>query len=314
MATYTYDDKILIHYFQDSLMGYKYNEDMVLDYSWLQNMVKKEQEGFKEYAQRWQELVAQVQPPITERKMVTIFINTLPSPYYNKVVGSVTSNFADLVVVGERIELGIRSGKFAHVSRNVGFAKKLTSKKKKGEANAVERSCSPYPAQSHIGVGLTTSSPPTPYVPPYQPQADTGVAITLRPAQQGARRPPRMLTLIPMTYTELLPQLLEQKLVEIVPLKPLVPPYPRSYNPNAKCDYHGRVVSHATKRCWSLKHKVQDLLDGGLLGFQDQGPNVQSNPLPAYRGATVNAISHENEERAKSPNRQGRSLVAWPSW
>ncbi|RDX79088.1 hypothetical protein CR513_40528, partial [Mucuna pruriens] len=94
MAAYKYDDKILVHCFQDSLTGaslnwyislergrvktwrdlaeaflkqYKYNEDMALDCSRLQNMAKREQEGFKEYVQRWCELAAQVQPPITER-------------------------------------------------------------------------------------------------------------------------------------------------------------------------------------------------------------------------------------------------------
>ncbi|RDX97578.1 hypothetical protein CR513_19631, partial [Mucuna pruriens] len=78
MAAYIHDDKILIHCFQDSLtraaLGwyvsvergriktwrdlveaflkqYKYNEDMVLDHSRLQGLAKKEQEGFKEYAQ-----------------------------------------------------------------------------------------------------------------------------------------------------------------------------------------------------------------------------------------------------------------------
>ncbi|RDX64296.1 hypothetical protein CR513_57154, partial [Mucuna pruriens] len=134
MAAYIYDDKVLIHYFQDSLTRatliwyaslergrvktrrdlveaflkqYKYNEDMAPDHFRLQTMVKKEQEGFKEYAQRWRELVVQVQPPITEMEMVTMFIDTLPSPYYDKVVGNVASNFAELVVVGERIELGI---------------------------------------------------------------------------------------------------------------------------------------------------------------------------------------------------------------
>ncbi|RDX88782.1 hypothetical protein CR513_29574, partial [Mucuna pruriens] len=110
------------------------------------------------------------------------------------------------------------------------------------------------------------------------PQTNTRVATTLGPTQQSARRPPKTLTLIPMTYTELLPQLLEQKLVEIVPLKPLVPSYPRSYDPNTRCNYHSEAVDHGTERYWSLKHKVQDLLDGGLLGFQDQGLNVQSNP------------------------------------
>ncbi|RDX97017.1 hypothetical protein CR513_20263, partial [Mucuna pruriens] len=77
LAAYIYDDKILIHCFQDSMTGaalswyvslereriktwrdlveaflkqYKYNEDMAPDHSRLQNMLKKEQEGFKEYA------------------------------------------------------------------------------------------------------------------------------------------------------------------------------------------------------------------------------------------------------------------------
>ncbi|RDX65115.1 hypothetical protein CR513_56250, partial [Mucuna pruriens] len=68
---------------------------------------------------------------------ITIFIDTLPSPYYDKVVGNVTSNFVDLVLVGERIKLGIRHGKFAQASNNVGFANKPASKKKKGEANTV---------------------------------------------------------------------------------------------------------------------------------------------------------------------------------
>ncbi|RDX73717.1 hypothetical protein CR513_46641, partial [Mucuna pruriens] len=164
MVAYIYDDKILIHCFQDSLIGavlnwyvslerghiktlrdlaeaflkqYKYSEEMPPDCSWLQNMLKKEQEGFKEYAQRWRELAAQVQPPITEREMVTMFIDTFPFPYYDKVVGNVASSFADLVVVGERIELSIRNRKFAQSSNNVGFAKKPTPEKKKGETNAV---------------------------------------------------------------------------------------------------------------------------------------------------------------------------------
>ncbi|RDX90789.1 hypothetical protein CR513_27294, partial [Mucuna pruriens] len=100
-------------------------------------MIKKEQEGFKEYAQRWRELAAQVQPPITEREMVTMFIDTLPSPYYDKVVGNVASNFTNLVVVGERIELGIQRGKFAQTNSGPSFAKKPTSEKKKGETNTM---------------------------------------------------------------------------------------------------------------------------------------------------------------------------------
>ncbi|RDY01720.1 hypothetical protein CR513_14912, partial [Mucuna pruriens] len=54
-----------------------------------------------------------------------------------KVVGNVASNFADLVVVSERIELGIKRGKFVQSSNTIQFAKKPNQDKKKGEANAI---------------------------------------------------------------------------------------------------------------------------------------------------------------------------------
>ncbi|RDY11607.1 hypothetical protein CR513_03709, partial [Mucuna pruriens] len=142
VVTYTYDDKILVHCFQNNLAGaalswytwrdlaeaflkqYKYNEDLAPDRSRLQNILKKKQEGFKEYAQRWCQLAAQVQPPIMEREMVTMFIDTLLVPYYDEVVGNVTSNFVDLMVLTQ-------------ASNNVAFAKKPISEKKMGEINAM---------------------------------------------------------------------------------------------------------------------------------------------------------------------------------
>ncbi|RDX72652.1 hypothetical protein CR513_47825, partial [Mucuna pruriens] len=69
--------------------------------------------------------------------MVTIFINTLPFPFYDKAVRSVASNFADLVIVGERIKSGIQRGKFAQTNTSGNFAKKTRYEKKKAEANAI---------------------------------------------------------------------------------------------------------------------------------------------------------------------------------
>ncbi|RDX75804.1 hypothetical protein CR513_44287, partial [Mucuna pruriens] len=100
-------------------------------------MLKKGAGRLQEYAQRWCELAAQVQLPIIEREMVTMFIDTLPTPYYDKVVGNIASNFIDLIVVGKRIELGIRRGKFTQTGSNVGFTKKPVSEKQKGETNVV---------------------------------------------------------------------------------------------------------------------------------------------------------------------------------
>jgi len=40
----------------------------------LQNTSKKNSKTFKEYAQRWRELVAQVESPLHDKEMVTMFI------------------------------------------------------------------------------------------------------------------------------------------------------------------------------------------------------------------------------------------------
>ena len=131
MGAYSTDEKLLMHFFQDSLAGaavawytnleashirswkdlatafirqYQYNTDMALDRNQLQSMTKREDESIKEYAQRWRDLAAQVVPPMTEREMIAIMVDTLPMFYYEKLIGYMPDNFVDLVFAGERIE------------------------------------------------------------------------------------------------------------------------------------------------------------------------------------------------------------------
>lgn len=187
MASCAYDDKLLIHFFQESLMGaalswymnlergrihtwrdlaeaflkqYRYNMDMAPDRTQLQNMVKKENEAFKEYAQRWRGMAAQVQPSLSEKEMVTMFIDLLQSPFYDRMIGNVSSNFSDLVVIGERVEMGVRSGKITLTSTGSTNVKKpptTIDKKKGGETNAV------------IPAPIIPSYNPIPFVPNYRP-------------------------------------------------------------------------------------------------------------------------------------------------
>ena len=60
---------------------------------------------------------------------------------------------------------------------------------------------------------------------------------------------------IPITYTELLPQLLERRQVSLTPLEPLNHPFPDWYNPNARCEYHAGAVGHSIEYCSSFKKK-----------------------------------------------------------
>ncbi|RDY12556.1 hypothetical protein CR513_02624, partial [Mucuna pruriens] len=259
MASFIHQDKILVHYSghvktcrdlaEAFIRQYKYNEDMAPDRSRLQNMSKKESEG-------WRELAAQVQPPLSEKEMVTMFIDTLPSPFYDKAVG---------------------------ITRDL--PKKTTGfEKKKGETNAILV----HPS-SQNKIILSKS------------EATASVDPTPTPNREGSSNTPnnrfggknRVFTPIHMSYTALLPKLLQKNLIAVLPLKPLEPPYPRSYDSNAKCEYHAGAIGHSTKRCWSFKHKVQDLINVGWLGFEENEPNVSTNPLPAHGGQSINTLSHE---------------------
>nr|KYP33674.1 hypothetical protein KK1_045461 [Cajanus cajan] len=122
------------------LKQYKYNLDMVPDRFELRNMSKKDGETFKEYAQRWREVAAQVEPLLSDREMVALFIDTLRAPFYDKMIGNISSNFSNIVIIEERIENGMRSGKIAVDSTEIAGSRKVSNgagKKKEGDTNAV---------------------------------------------------------------------------------------------------------------------------------------------------------------------------------
>src|SRR4051812_39379118 len=147
MSTHTDDQRLLIHYFQDNLTGaaskwymgldsthirtfndlaeafvkqYKYNVDMAPDRDQLRAMMQKEKESFKEYAQRWREVAAQVIPPMEEKEMTKIFLKTLGPFYYEKMIASAPVDFTEMVGMGVRLEEAVREGRLVRNDNSSG--------------------------------------------------------------------------------------------------------------------------------------------------------------------------------------------------
>ncbi|RDY00844.1 hypothetical protein CR513_15911, partial [Mucuna pruriens] len=60
------------------------------------------------------------------------------------------------------------------------------------------------------------------------------------------------------------------------------------------------------EKCWGFKHKVQDLIDEGWLGFKENESNMNNNPLLAHGGQSINALSHE------FPNQESEEMgIPW---
>ncbi|XP_058787931.1 uncharacterized protein LOC131662225 [Vicia villosa] len=242
------------------LKQYKYNLDMAPNWLQLQNLSQKKDEAFKEYAQRWREMASRVQPPLLEKELVDMFMGTLQGPYYDKMVRSVSSGFSDLVVIGERIENGIKNEKIQGASSGSYHSKRPAptfTKKKEGETNAVVHQ-EPRPPMSF-------------------------------PQQQNRfQGPQRKFDPLPTSKSEILRYLISESLVEI---KPLAPPPPGKvlpkYNANERGKYRANSPGDTLEKCWAFRHKVQDLIKSGAIAFDK--PNVKTNPMPHHDGA-VNAI------------------------
>ena len=106
--------------------------DTALDWFSLQSMEKKTIETFREYAHKWRDLVAQVQPLMTDKELNKMFLNTLKAPYYDRMIGNSNTNFSDVVSAGEMIKSGMKLGKIKGME-----AKKLAPKKREGETHTV---------------------------------------------------------------------------------------------------------------------------------------------------------------------------------
>ncbi|XP_027915075.1 uncharacterized protein LOC114174431 [Vigna unguiculata] len=288
MTAYAHDEKLLIHFFQESLTGialnwytllelthirswkdladaflrqYGYNSDTTPSRLHLQNMAKKEFEAFKEYARRWREIVAQVVPPLPDKEMATMFIDTLESPFCERMVSNVSSSFADLVIIGEKIEIGGKTGKIAYVSTMIASVNKSSSKpRKRRDGKAQSRPTAQIPlTYPHFGA-----------FPGQNRRLDPDSTSRRTVVHGNVDQDNRIVsfTPIPMTYATLLPSLLQRGLASICPMKPVKPPYPKTYDAEARCDYHGGAIGHSTENCWGLKRKVQSLIDSGQLKFE----------------------------------------------
>ena len=264
--------------------------------------------------------------------MVTMIMDTLPVFYYEKLVGYMLSSFADLVFAEERIEVGLKRGKFDYISP-VGASGRRTgtagAKKKEGDAHTVTSTPAwPKPPQTphgthqyaqhhpsfsaHAGSSSdsTLAQPRAPTPPqrgapqapaPTQPcpanNAHLGAGSNM--ARNFSPRQAQNFTQIPMTYGDLLPSLIANQLVVVIPRRIFQSPFPKWYNPSATCTYHGGTPGHSVEQCLALKSKVQNLIEAGWLTFQEDGPNIKTNLLANNGGGVVNAIEVSRSHGSK---------------
>uniref|UniRef100_A0A2N9ID85 Retrotransposon gag domain-containing protein n=1 Tax=Fagus sylvatica TaxID=28930 RepID=A0A2N9ID85_FAGSY len=331
MAPYANNEPLLIQTFQDTLTGhaaewysqlkkishwkeladtflaqYGFNSEIALDRFDLQRMEKKSNETFREYAQRWREKAARARPPLDEREMIKIFVNTLKNPYFDWMIGLQMQFFVDLIPVGERIEDAVKTNKIVDMTALMALAeqaaKKAPTKKKEGDVQMIGRN-NGRPRQALPTFTMKPVQPrPTPIpVPTQVPALAPTPQMPTRPAgnqindNRLPRKEPRQFMSLPMPLMELYPILIEKSLISPIIPRPYNGPQRRDFNQNLTCDFHFGEVGHAVENCNHLRHRVQDLINYGILKFEGL-PNITTNPLPNHPEGNVNMIEIEEAD------------------
>ena len=81
-----------------------------------------------------------------------------------------------------------------------------------------------------------------------------------QPKRQKVSKDRTRLDLIPFSYTELFPKLLEKGLIKPIHLPPFKPLFPKWHKVDIHCDYHAGNPGHSLENCTALKYKVQELI------------------------------------------------------
>ena len=90
---------------------------------------------------------------------------------------------------------------------------------------------------------------------------------------------------LPMSYMELLPVLIQNYGISVIPARPRKPPYPKKYDVSAKCEYHEGVGGHSVENCTAFKDKVQSLIYADLIKFRELVVVIRSIKIKDQLGA-----------------------------
>lgn len=87
-----------------------------------------------------------VRSALFDNKLVDIFMGVVQRLYFEKTIGSSSTNFADIMTISERVENGVKSGKIAAIVAQPAANKKWHegfTRNKEGETSAITTSVHP---------------------------------------------------------------------------------------------------------------------------------------------------------------------------
>ena len=171
-----------------------------------------------------------------------------------------------------RIEDGIKKGKIVNTRASKEERKRFVSnehvqamsgEKKRSHATRKEPVKNHPRSPKYAQVPLADLHSPKRFAQEYDQGSDPGYY------QSKKRKRTKVYHTLPMSYGELFPILIQNYVIFVIPARPRRPLYPKGYDINARCEYHGGVRGHSTKDCTTFKDKVQSLINADPIKFRE---------------------------------------------
>ncbi|KAH7864287.1 hypothetical protein Vadar_027819 [Vaccinium darrowii] len=154
--------------------------------------------------------------------------------------------------------------------------------------------------------GPSLNSPgfqPPPYQPSYQPPSYTSSAQVTLPTTHAQNQPPRRprrernFTPIATPWAVVFYRLVVSGLIKPMPARPPPKILPPTYKTDAKCTFHSGQPGHDIESCWTLRYKVQDLIDAKVIEVEEINRLVtlKINQFPNHRGVNM-VLGEENSD------------------
>ena len=194
----------------------------------LQSMKKRPNKDYREYAIKWKNAASMVRPSLTNQEENSMFVDTLPSPYYDMLIVNTFVEFGDLLYSMGRIEDGIKRERIMDTGASKEERKRFIpdehvqamSGEKKRSHTIREEPVKNHPrSPGYAQVPFAGLQSPQRFAQEYDQGSDPGYY------QSKKRKRTKVYHPLPMSYIELLPILIQNYGISAIPARPRRPPY-----------------------------------------------------------------------------------------
>ncbi|XP_060183150.1 uncharacterized protein LOC132613116 [Lycium barbarum] len=234
---------------------------------------KTPHESFQEYAIRWRLEASKIHPPLSERELISTFIQIQENLYYDKLLGACAHNFSDLIRIGRELENAIQEGRITdssatqavHQTFQAEILGNLQSQMKENQF----ASTTMHQAQCHKSHQIFQSYATMQC--PRQQNSQQGYQRRFYQAQSSSQHKKKRKSFCFTTLNEPLANIFKRLSAKgiLQPKEGFIPKHPPpNFDLSKSCAYHSNIQGHDIEECPALRFKIQSMIESGKIKLQ----------------------------------------------